>query len=58
MLNHKIDESREKLQKWNLWEKKQRNKHLGGGDGEDELMERNVGEKFGESNMGVTCMRG
>ena len=32
--------------KQNLWEIKLRNKHLG--DGEDELKERNLGEKFGE----------
>ena len=34
--------------KWNSWERKLRNKHLGGRDVEDEFKERNLGEKFGE----------
>ena len=38
----------EKLGKWNSWEGKLRNKHLGGRDREDEFRERNLGEKLGE----------
>ena len=38
----------EKLWEWNSWERKLRNKHLGGRDGEDEFRERTLGEKLGE----------
>ena len=38
----------EKFWKWNSWERKLRNKDLGGRDGEDEFRERNLGEKLRE----------
>ena len=42
------DISGREMWKWNSWERKLRNKHLGGRDGEDEFRERNLGEKLGE----------
>ena len=36
--------------KWNSWERKLRNKHLGGRDGDDEFKERNIVEKLWKWN--------
>ena len=41
-----------KLGKWNSWERKFRNKHLGGRDGEDEFRERNLGGRLGNEIQG------